>query len=207
VIPSEAAAAQTQNELEKFLAGAHTGTSRVTLRAVMAGDQTEFLDLVHDSRSLHHPWLRPPATPAEFQEQLTKFDHVNAQGLLVCVRETGAIAGEINLNSVIRGRFQNASLGYYAFASTAGQGYLSEGLALVVRYAFEQLRLHRLEAQIQPGNTASIKLVQRLGFRNEGYSPELLFIDGAWCDHERWAITNSMIDPGPWPPHPTLPIP
>jgi ribosomal-protein-alanine N-acetyltransferase len=73
---------------------------------------------------------------------------------------------------------------------------MSEGLGLVVRYAFEQLRLHRLEAQIQPDNHASLKLVQRHGFRYEGCSPELLFIDGAWRDHERWAITTSMMDNG-----------
>jgi ribosomal-protein-alanine N-acetyltransferase len=78
---------------------------------------------------------------------------------------------------------------------------MTEGLALAVRYAFEQLRLHRLEANIQPGNHASIGLVRRLGFRNEGYTPEMLFIDGAWRDHERWAITSAMagitVEPDP----------
>jgi [ribosomal protein S5]-alanine N-acetyltransferase len=111
----------------------------------------------------------------------------------------------VNINSIIRGRFQCGSVAYAAFARTAGQGYMSEGLDLVLRYAFEQLRLHRLEAQIQPGNHASLKLVRRLGFRNEGYSPDLLFIDGAWRDHKRWAITSSMIDIAAADPHPTLP--
>lgn len=115
------------------------------------------------------------------------------------------IAGVVNINSIIRGRFQNGSLSYAAFAPAAGQGYMSEGLGLVLRYAFEQLRLHRLEAQIQPGNLASVRLVQRLGFRSEGYSPDLLFIDGAWRDHERWAITSSMAGLVPTDPHPSLP--
>jgi ribosomal-protein-alanine N-acetyltransferase len=75
----------------------------------------------------------------------------------------------------------------------------------VLRYAFEQLRLHRLDAQIQPGNHASLRLARRLGFRNEGYSPGLLFIDGAWRDHERWAITSDMIGIVPTNPHPSLP--
>ena len=91
-----------------------------------------------------------------------------------------------------------------AFAPAAGQGYMSEGLGLVLRYAFEQLRLHRLDAQIQPGNHASLRLVRRLGFRNEGYSPALLFIDGAWRDHERWAITAAMTGAAA-EPHPSLP--
>jgi [ribosomal protein S5]-alanine N-acetyltransferase len=136
---------------------------------------------------------------------LTRYEQPHEKAVLICLRDSGAIAGLVNINSIIRGRFQSASLAYAAFAPTAGQGYLTEGLTLVVRYAFEQLQLHRLEAQIQPENHASRKLIQRAGFRYEGCSPELLYIDGAWRDHERWAITNTMIDITPTPPHPTLP--
>ena len=82
---------------------------------------------------------------------------------------------------------------------------MSEGLALVLEYAFQELRLHRLEANIQPGNEPSLRLVRRLGFRQEGYSPDMLFIDGAWRDHERWAITRDMTDFPPVTPHPTQP--
>ncbi|GAA5043617.1 ribosomal-protein-alanine N-acetyltransferase [Thermocatellispora tengchongensis] len=178
---------------------------RVTLRRLGDDDQDEFLRLVRLSAELHHPWMSLPATPAEFRDFLHRFtDPEAAQSLLVLVRETGAVAGMININGIVRGRFQSASLGYAAFAPTAGRGYMTEGLALVLRHAFERLRLHRLEAQIQPDNHASLKLVRRLGFRYEGVSPELLFIDGAWRDHERWAITSTMAGCTA-APHPTLP--
>jgi [ribosomal protein S5]-alanine N-acetyltransferase len=181
------------------------GSGRVTVRPVTSRDRSEFLDLVAASADLHHPWMSLPATPQQFQDYLTRYERSGEVSLLICVRDTAAIAGVAHINNIIRGRFQNGSLAYAAFAPTAGQGYMSEGLALVVRHAFQHLRLHRLEANIQPGNHASLKLVRRLGFRREGYSPDMLFIDGAWRDHERWAITSSMIDIGPPDPHPTLP--
>lgn len=177
----------------------------MTLRPSVEGDRDEFLRLVGASVDLHRPWMSLPATAEEFAAYLARYARPDEESLLVCVRETGAIAGLVNINSIIRGRFQNGSLAYAAFAPTAGQGYMSEGVGLAVRYAFEELRLHRLEAQIQPGNHASLKLVERLGFRSEGYSPDLLFIDGAWRDHERWSITSDMADITPTDPHPTLP--
>jgi ribosomal-protein-alanine N-acetyltransferase len=196
---------QTGAASEAFLGGRRDGSRRVTLRPLCSRDQSEFLDLVAASIDLHHPWMSLPTTPQEFQAYLTRYEQPTEESLLICVRDTGNIAGVVNINSIIRGRFQCGSLSYAAFAPTAGHGYMSEGLDLVLRYAFEQLRLHRLEAQIQPGNHASVRLVQRLGFRKEGYSPDLLFIDGSWRDHGRWAITASMIDVVPADPHPTLP--
>jgi ribosomal-protein-alanine N-acetyltransferase len=178
---------------------------RVTLRPLAAGDEDEFLALVAASADLHRPWMSLPAAPPEFRAYVARYERPDEESLLVCRRDTGAIAGMINLNSIIRGRFQSASLGYAAFAPSAGRGYMSEGLDLVIRHAFERLRLHRLEANIQPENHASLRLVRRAGFRNEGYSPDMLFIDGAWRDHERWAITNTMAGITPAEPHPTLP--
>ena len=176
-------------------------SARVILRRATGQDQAEFLDLVRASAGLHGPWISLPSTPQEYEAYLRRYQRRDEESLLVCVRDTGVMAGLVNIQSIIRGRFQSASLGYAAFAPSAGQGYLAEGLGLVVRYAFGQLRLHRLEANIQPGNKASIGLVRRLGFRCEGYSPDMLFIDGAWRDHERWAITSTMagvaVEPDP----------
>ncbi|HEY2288963.1 MAG TPA: GNAT family N-acetyltransferase [Streptosporangiaceae bacterium] len=181
------------------------GAGRVVLRALTADDQDEFLALARASAELHHPWYTLPTTPEEFRAYLIRYAQPATEGLLVCLRDGGTMAGMVTVDSIIRGRFQSASLSYAAFAPAAGRGYMSEGLALVLEYAFTELRLHRLEANIQPGNQASRRLVQRTGFRREGLAPAMLFIDGAWRDHERWAITREMTDFPPVPPHPTQP--
>lgn len=175
--------------------------SRVELRPLTLADQDEFCSLVRASAELHSPWMQLPGTAEEFRGWMGRFGDGTNRGYVIRVRETGAAAGMVNINSIIRGRYQGASIGYAAFAPSAGRGYMAEGLTAVLRHAFDDLRLHRVEANIQPGNKASLALVQRLGFRYEGLSPDYLFIDGAWRDHERWAITA----PAPWTPDPSLP--
>jgi len=94
----------------------------------------------------------------------------------------------INVSEIVRGALHSAYLGYYAFVPHAGRGYMTEGLALALNWVFGELRLHRVEANIQPGNDASRALVRRLGFRREGFSARYLKIAGRWRDHERWAL-------------------
>ena len=166
---------------------------RVFLRRPTARDRAAFLDGVHRSRSLHRPWVAPPACLAAFAGYLARGRRDDFLPLLVCRRADGAIAGVVNLSQIFRGGFQSAYLGYYALRPLAGQGYLSDGLRLVVRHAFGTLGLHRLEANVQPGNTASRALARRAGFRREGYSPRYLKIGGRWRDHERWAITREDV--------------
>ena len=110
---------------------------------------------------------------------------------LICRRDSGSLAGVINVNNIVLGLFRSGYLGYYAFAGHERQGLMREGLQAVIRHAFKSLKLHRLEANIQPGNAASIALVKSCGFAIEGYSPRYLKIGGRWRDHERWAILAS----------------
>ena len=98
------------------------------------------------------------------------------------------LAGVINLNNVIRGAFQSAFLGYYAFQPWTEKGLMHEGMLLVIRHAFGELKLHRLEANVQPANHNSIGLLKTCGFRREGFSRRYLKVAGRWRDHERWAI-------------------
>ena len=166
-------------------------TDRVGIRRPTEADADEFVALMRASHALHHPWGEYPVTPEKFAEYLRRRAAPDADGFFVCARATGLIAGVININSIVRGFFHSAYLGYYAAAPYAGRGYMTEGLRLVTRYAFDALELHRLEANIQPANTASIALARRCGFRYEGFSPKYLKICGEWRDHERWAILNA----------------
>lgn len=160
----------------------------VTIRHPELIDEVHFLDAMHRSESLHHPWTKAPMAPAEFQLYCQRCQADNFKGYLVC-DANGAIAGVFNLSEVVRGCFQNAYLGFYVVEGFAGQGYMSAGLNLVLNQAFTVLQLHRIEANVQPDNTKSLNLIRANGFRKEGYSPRYLKIDGEWRDHERWAIT------------------
>ncbi|MFD7013600.1 GNAT family N-acetyltransferase [Streptomyces sp. NPDC059928] len=168
---------------------------RVGLRAFTRRDSEEFTALAAASRPLHAPWLYPPVDAESYATYADRLiTDPDRYGFLVCERDGGRIAGFININNVVQGAFLSGAIGYGAFAPAAGRGLMSEGLGLVLRHAFGPLGLHRLEANIQPANQASIKLVRRAGFRLEGYSPDFLFVDGAWRDHERWAITREMTE-------------
>ena len=150
--------------------------------------RTEFLAAVARSRNLHRHWASPPRTKRTFDENLKRFSLPTHAGHWV-LTETGELAGVINISEIVRGSFRSGYLGYYAFVPHNGQGYMTAGLRAVLRNAFKKLRLHRLEANIQPDNESSRRMVQRLGFRLEGFSPRYLKIAGKWRDHERWALT------------------
>ena len=165
----------------------------VTLSPMTLHDMDEFIRLATLSVELHKPWIYTPSSPDEFTTYLSRFDHETAECLLIRARDTGSIAGYVTITGIARHPYQRGILGYGAFAPTAGQGYMSAGLSAVIQYAFDELQLHRLEADIQPTNTSSINLVKRLRFHKEGYSPGFIRIGGVWKDHERWAITNEMI--------------
>ncbi|MEU8826745.1 GNAT family protein [Streptomyces sp. NPDC048636] len=172
--------------------GARTG-----IRPHRREDRAEFLRCARASVGFHRPWLTLPVTDQAYEGFISQLEREDREGFLVCVRETGALAGFININAIVRGAFQCGSIGYGAFAPHAGQGHMSEGLGLALRYAFGPLGLHRVEINVQPGNEASLRLVKRHGLRLEGFSPDFLHIEGAWRDHERWAITSEMLDGAP----------
>ncbi len=166
---------------------------RVAIRPFAYDDGEEFATGARLSIGHHRPWLFPPLTAEAYASYAAKLIEDPARaGFLVCERTSGRIAGFININNIVHGGFRSGAIGYGVFAHALGRGFMGEGLGLLLEHAFGPLQLHRLEANIQPLNAASIKLVRGAGFRLEGFSPDFLFIDGAWRDHERWAITGEM---------------
>jgi ribosomal-protein-alanine N-acetyltransferase len=158
----------------------------VSVRLLGRADADAFLDAVGRSRDLHHPWSYPPDTPDAYREY-TELDPAR-RVLGVFRSEDDELCGVFTISQMFYGPFQSAYLGYYAFTPFAGYGHMRAGLELVLRYAFEELGLHRLQASIQPENHRSIALVSAAGFRKEGFSTRYLKIGGDWRDHEHWAI-------------------
>jgi [ribosomal protein S5]-alanine N-acetyltransferase len=153
-------------------------------------DIPELLELARASTRLHRPWAYPPRTLAAAAAYLERVRRGRVIAYLIRRRDTGELVGVVNLSEVVRGLFQSAYVGFYAHAAHARRGFMREGLRAVMRRAFGLHRLHRLEANVQPGNHACLRLLASVGFRREGFSPKYLKIGGRWRDHERWAMTR-----------------
>jgi ribosomal-protein-alanine N-acetyltransferase len=160
----------------------------IVIRPPNLEDQGAFLAGVHASRELHAAWVLPPDTARLFATYVQRNQQDNQLCFLVCLEDTGEIAGVVNASEIVGGCLKSCCLGFYALAPHAGTGAMSLGLAAVITRLFEHECLHRVEANIQPANQRSLALVQRVGFRREGFSPRYLKIAGRWCDHERWAL-------------------
>jgi ribosomal-protein-alanine N-acetyltransferase len=170
-------------------ASAARGRREIDLRPLALSDAEAFIAAVRASRRLHRPWVNPPATREAFARLVQRGrGEANRVALVALRKADGAPVGVLNLSMILRVPLQQAFLGYYAFVPHTRQGYMREAMQLLLRYAFRTLKLHRIEANIQPANAASIALARGAGFSREGFSPRYLKIGGRWCDHERWAI-------------------
>lgn len=172
---------------------------RVVLRPLVAQDfnswsevrrrNQEWLTKWEPARLPHHP--DPEMNRDVFAARCGARDrerHAGSQyafGLFV----DGAFAGEINLNNVVRGAFQSATIGYWIDQARAGRSYMSEAVVVLSQYAFESLNLHRLEVCIIPRNYNSRRVVEKLELRNEGTAERFLEINGVWEDHVRYGFT------------------
>ncbi|MDP9104814.1 MAG: GNAT family N-acetyltransferase [Candidatus Eremiobacteraeota bacterium] len=160
----------------------------VDVRRVLRADAAELIAANRDGVAYHAPWISAFTDQAGFDAWFAR--GVTGANVSLLARERGsdALVGVFNLSEIVMGVFRSAYLGYWGYAPTGGRGLMTEALRAAVRYAFDELGLHRVEANVQPGNVRSIALVRRAGFSREGLSPGYLFIDGAWRDHERWAL-------------------
>ncbi len=172
---------------------------RVVLRPLTSSDFAAFAEVRLRNEAWLTPWepARPPGVedPASSRSAFharcsardrdRQFDAGYSFGLFV----DGQFSGEVNLNGMIRGAQQSATIGYWIDQARAGHRYVAEGVVAVLRFAFEELSLHRIEICIVPRNAKSLRIPQVLGLREEGLARRFLQINGTWEDHVRFAIT------------------
>jgi ribosomal-protein-alanine N-acetyltransferase len=163
-------------------------TPRVRIEAISEARREQVLDAMRRSVVYQRPWVQPPTTTADYDRLLERQATQELAGFLLLRRSDDELVGMCNLSQIFRGNLKSAYCGFGAVAGFGGKGYMLEGVGLVLSRAFGPLRLHRVEANVQPGNERSKALVRRLGFTKEGYSERYLKIGGRWRDHERWAI-------------------
>ncbi|MFN2540273.1 MAG: GNAT family N-acetyltransferase [Mycobacteriales bacterium] len=166
-----------------------------------------------DSRIRNEEWLAPwegrqpslpPATwserhsPAAFAAMLRgmRRDSRAGRSLPFAVLLHGSLVGQVTVSNVVRGAFQSASVGYWVDRAAAGRGVIPTALALVVDHCFGVVGLHRIEANIRPENEPSLRVMRKLGFREEGLHPRFLFIDGDWRNHLCFALTVEEVTDG-----------
>jgi [ribosomal protein S5]-alanine N-acetyltransferase len=166
----------------------------IFLETPSARHADELIAAARRSRRLHGRWANAPSTRERYRDFLRRSRSSTRISRLVRTND-GELAGVVNISEIVLGNFCSGYLGYYAFAPHQCHGYMSAGVSAMIRLAFSDYGLHRLEANIQPDNAPSLALVRSLGFELEGYSPRYLKIAGRWRDHERWAIRSETWKP------------
>ncbi len=161
---------------------------RVHLRPLARSDAAALIRLTNQSARRYPGIMRQLKGRAQFEKILKRYDGESAFGFLICRQEDGEPVGSIGLFGIVRLNVRTAFVGYAIGTPHMRQGYATEALQLMLKFAFKKLRLHRVEASIQPHNAPSIAVVKRAGFTYEGCSRKIARIAGKWRDHERWAI-------------------
>ncbi len=170
----------------------------VLLRPPALADFPQWSALRAESRKFLAPW--EPIWPSDeltklgFRRRIRRYQREMRDGTgypyFILAREGDVLLGGLTLSQVQRGVTQSASLGYWMGEAYAGRGYMTDAVRTVLRFAFHNLHLHRVEAACLPHNTASIRLLEKVGFRREGYARSYLCIDGRWQDHILYGIVS-----------------
>lgn len=169
---------------------------RCMLRPALPRDWRDWAALRAESRAFLKPW--EPTWPADaltraaferrLRRQAQEWRGDEAYNFLIFDSRADELVGGLGLTNVRRGVAQTAMMGYWVGERHARRGYVGEAAALLLDFAFGNLRLHRIEAACLPSNTPSRGLLKKLGFSEEGYARSYLCIDGAWCDHILYAV-------------------
>ena len=178
-------------------------TDRLILRFLDESDIYELIDYYNRNRKFLEPWeprFADEFYTYEFQLRKLRYEkELRDSGREYRYRvfkkeDPGKNIGNVAVSQIIRGVLQSAFLGYSIDEKENGKGIASEAIARVIEISFNELNLHRLEANIIPSNSASIRVVEKLNFTKEGYSENYCNINGIWQDHLRFAIINPNYD-------------
>jgi ribosomal-protein-alanine N-acetyltransferase len=180
----------------------------LVLRPLRHRDRREWMDL----RRRNAGWLRaweatqpdPGGPLPSFRGMVSSLNRQARTGhslpWVIAVREPAwrepVMAGQLTVSGIMWGSALTASLGYWVDRDRAGQGLAPTAVALAADHCFGTLGMHRLEINIRPENTASLRVVEKLGFRDEGLRKNYLHIDGRWADHRTFALTAEEIPGG-----------
>ncbi|MCW2794450.1 MAG: GCN5-related N-acetyltransferase [Nocardioides sp.] len=171
-------------------------SGEVTLRPLRYRDRVAWRAARRRSSSWLKPWdaTVPPgadARPASYRSLVRRLNQQARAGVSMpfAVEVSGAFAGQVTVNNIVRGSAQFASVGYWLDKEYAGRGVIPRAVALVIDHCFFTAGLHRIEVAVRPENSNSLRVVEKLGLREIGYAPKFLHIDGAWRDHRIYAVT------------------
>lgn len=169
---------------------------RITLRLPEPNDHREWASLRQTSRAFLEPW-EPRWSPDELErsawrQRIRRYREDFEQGLAVAFfifeSRSGKLIGGITIGNIRHGVSQSGQIGYWIGERYAGQGYMLEAVKLVIHFAFETLRLHRIEAACIPDNARSVRVLEKAGFQREGLLRSYLRINGSWQDHYLYAL-------------------
>lgn len=182
-------------------------TERLVISFPRQQDVRELLKYGTDNLEHHAAWSPPPPTLPLTEELYRKLveqvwsDFRTGDSVRFWLRLapefSGAFIGAVGLNQIVFKAFRACYLGYHVDRRFEGKGYMTEAVREVIRFAFEELKLHRIMANYMPRNDRSARLLERLGFEREGFAREYLYIRDRWEDHVLTALTNrSLPDAG-----------
>ncbi len=169
---------------------------RVTLRLPRTGDYRDWAKLRGESRGFLEPW-EPTWAPDELERSAWRYrlgryrrDFIRGKALAFFIFETktGNLLGGVTLGNIRHGVSRSGHIGYWIGEKYAGQGYMVDALRLLAGHAFDTMRLHRIEAACIPGNTRSVRVLEKAGFTREGLLRSYLKINGVWQDHYLYAL-------------------
>lgn len=178
--------------------------TRIVLRPIRVRDRAAWIEV----RSRNEGWLRPwdatvPPTsrghggvPGTFSTMVRRMRHEAREGRMLpwIIEVDGRLVGQLTVGGIAYGSYRGAYIGYWIDRQVAGRGIVPTAVAMALDYCLDDLELHRVEINIRPENRASLRVVAKLGIRQEGYRPSYLHINGAWHDHVVYVVM-----PGDYP--------